>query len=339
MDETLDLIICVDDTDDLTKSTSTGAVAERIAQIVQECGGYLPLGISRHQLLLHPDVNYTSHNSAMAFSARIVDDSLDEIYTRAVAALDQMKADTANPGLCMVVVPEDDYEEYQGIKTLVDFGLAAKMCVISKDEALRTANSIPWVTLTEHGGTGEGVIGALAGAGLRLSGCDGRFRGKWDLTALCGGGGEVVTNAKELRACAAAGDENPDEPVLAIPAAHLLEILEEQARGVAQLVDPDGVSLGPKTLVALVREAKPVLYGNTLTLVCELRDGVAWPCDKAQLEETPSGFCDTKRSCARFEADNDEEEMIGADEAAPICANCLYRRWTAQGFACMRKED
>jgi len=34
------------------------------------------------------------------------------------------------------------------------------------------------IHLSEHGGTGQGVIGALAGAGLRLSGNDGRFKGK-----------------------------------------------------------------------------------------------------------------------------------------------------------------
>ncbi len=39
------------------------------------------------------------------------------------------------------------------------------------------------VHLSEHGGTGIGVIGALAGAGLKLSGNDGRFKGKFRLRA------------------------------------------------------------------------------------------------------------------------------------------------------------
>ena len=34
-----------------------------------------------------------------------------------------------------------------------------------------------FIHLSEHGGTGDGIIGALAGTGLRLSGNDGRFRG------------------------------------------------------------------------------------------------------------------------------------------------------------------
>ena len=33
------------------------------------------------------------------------------------------------------------------------------------------------VHLSEHGGTGQGVVGALAGIGLRISGKDGRMKG------------------------------------------------------------------------------------------------------------------------------------------------------------------
>ena len=40
--------------------------------------------------------------------------------------------------------------------------------------------------LSEHGGTGIGVIGALAGAGLRLSGNDGRFKGKFAIPSRDG---------------------------------------------------------------------------------------------------------------------------------------------------------
>lgn len=57
--------------------------------------------------------------------------------------------------------------------------------------------------LSEHGGTGGGVIGALAGAGLRLGGNDGRIKGKY----FVGRQGEVLaaeeilqgTNIDEIR--------------------------------------------------------------------------------------------------------------------------------------------
>src|SRR5699024_1865694 len=65
------LICCVDDTDELSGDTSTGAVAEAIADRALQMGAEILLGISRHQLLVHPDVPYTSHNSSMCFSAHI----------------------------------------------------------------------------------------------------------------------------------------------------------------------------------------------------------------------------------------------------------------------------
>ncbi len=48
------------------------------------------------------------------------------------------------------------------------------------------------VHLSEHGGTGGGVIGALAATGLRLFGNDGRYRGWHRL----GSAGEVTTVAE-----------------------------------------------------------------------------------------------------------------------------------------------
>ena len=38
--------------------------------------------------------------------------------------------------------------------------------------------------LSEHGGTGDGIIGALAGVGLRLGKNDGRVRGKLQVTGV-----------------------------------------------------------------------------------------------------------------------------------------------------------
>jgi len=40
--------------------------------------------------------------------------------------------------------------------------------------------------LSEHGGTGQGVVGALAGVGLRLSGRDGRVRGGLQISGASG---------------------------------------------------------------------------------------------------------------------------------------------------------
>ena len=175
------LIICVDDTDDESKSTSTGEIAEIIASSAQELGATILLGISRHQLLLDPSIQYTSHNSSMAFEALIDNDKYEQLYKLAVRAIDENKVAAADPGLCIVDLPSDTDDALANINKLIAFGQKAKREVCSKDEAYALADSIPWVDLSEHGGDGSGVIGAIAGVGLRLSGNDGRFRGKWNL--------------------------------------------------------------------------------------------------------------------------------------------------------------
>ncbi len=56
----------------------------------------------------------------------------------------------------------------------------AKQAVISKAAAYDLARQAG-IHLSEHGGTGDGVVGAVAGVGLRLSGNDGRYRGWYHL--------------------------------------------------------------------------------------------------------------------------------------------------------------
>lgn len=76
-------------------------------------------------------------------------------------------------------------------KTLMDFGLDAKRSILGKTAAYDLARELD-VHLSEHGGTGGGVIGALAATGLRLSSNDGRFRG-WH---QCGRTGKLLSVAE-----------------------------------------------------------------------------------------------------------------------------------------------
>jgi hypothetical protein len=62
----------------------------------------------------------------------------------------------------------------------MSFGKKAKTTVLTKDEAYGLAEDLG-VHLSEHGGDGLGIIGALAGCGLRLTGNDGRFRGHFQV--------------------------------------------------------------------------------------------------------------------------------------------------------------
>ncbi|MGN0702172.1 MAG: hypothetical protein ACI4KL_03225 [Lentihominibacter sp.] len=82
--------ICVDDADDLTKSTSTGKIADLIAQEIVNMGGTMDKGITRHQLLLHEDIDYTSHNSSMCM---VIDIEGVEIPQMQEAAVKVIKAE------------------------------------------------------------------------------------------------------------------------------------------------------------------------------------------------------------------------------------------------------
>ncbi len=167
------ILVCIDDTDNL-ESKGTGALALEISQEIMSEKLGVPKFISRHQLYVHRDIPYTSHNSAMCFEVDGVESQdLKNIKELCIGCLESKSAGGSDPGLCIVEL--DKLTDKQG---LMGFGQKAKASVLTKKEAYKTAQRLG-VHLSEHGGTGGGVIGALAGAGLRLSGNDGRIKGKY----------------------------------------------------------------------------------------------------------------------------------------------------------------
>jgi len=62
------LMICMDDTDNL-ESKGTGWLVEDACREMTAMGWGRYSMISRHQLFVHPDIPYTSHNSSMVFTA------------------------------------------------------------------------------------------------------------------------------------------------------------------------------------------------------------------------------------------------------------------------------
>jgi hypothetical protein len=164
------ILLSIDDTDNL-ESRGTGDLAAEIALALKQNGWGECSYITRHQLLVHPDIPYTSHNSAMCFSAEIKASCLESVVDYAAAFLARESAPGSDPGLCVAAVDRLERPEQ-----LVAFGQKAKQSVVSMAEAYALAEQLG-VHLSEHGGSGQGVIGALAGAGLRLSGNDGRLKG------------------------------------------------------------------------------------------------------------------------------------------------------------------
>jgi hypothetical protein len=155
--------IAIDDTDVLD-SRGTGHLARALAAELSSHGR--SLGITRHQLLVDPRIPYTSHNSSACLLLRTARDAarLAEI---AGAFLERNAARGSDPGLCVTagdaVTPE-----------IVAYGARAKQEIVTVPEAQRLAAAAHAV-LSAHGGSGLGVIGALAAVGLRTGGNDGRF--------------------------------------------------------------------------------------------------------------------------------------------------------------------
>lgn len=162
-------IIAIDDTDNL-QSYSTGVIAEFLSQMISTKFGCNCSDILRHQLLLDDRIKYTSHNSSMSFEVNSDKEILNEIIDISKDFLEKNHAKEADPGLCIVKI-----SNLNEVEKLIEFGFKAKNKVIQMEEAYELAKKLN-VHLSAHGGNGEGVIGALAGAGLRLSGNDGKYR-------------------------------------------------------------------------------------------------------------------------------------------------------------------
>ena len=97
------ILVSIDDTDNL-ESRGTGELASLIAEELEAHGWGRAGFVTRHQLLVHPDIPYTSHNSAMCFRAEIAEGALDEFIAHAGAFLQRESAPDSDPGLCVAVI-------------------------------------------------------------------------------------------------------------------------------------------------------------------------------------------------------------------------------------------
>lgn len=158
-------LIGVDDTD-YGDSIGTGAFARELMVHLQTHLDVRPKGITRHQLLVHPDIPYTSHNSAACLALDTFY-SIEKIAERCRRFVQFLFHPGADPGLC-IAPPEHFTAE------MVAFGQLAQTEVVSKKAALQLATAAN-ILLEEHGGEGIGVIGALCACALRADGNDGRF--------------------------------------------------------------------------------------------------------------------------------------------------------------------
>ena len=159
-------LIGIDDTDNL-ESRGTGFRARCLGAELAEAGLARVGGVSRHQLLVHPDIPYTSHNSALCLDAHVADGRIDELRDHCRDFLLRESAEGSDAGLCIA-----EFETLNG--AVQAFGVRAKQEVLVRLEAEDVARDAG-VYLEGLTGDHGGMIGALASVGLRRSGTDGRF--------------------------------------------------------------------------------------------------------------------------------------------------------------------
>ena len=158
------IYIGIDDTDN-REGGGTGRVARAIADVLRH--DWPVVGVSRHQLLVDPRVPYTSNNSCNVI--HLAPEAPERVDRLALALhvqpllLDRCLPGS-DPGLCV------GGSELAGHP----FGTEVQQEVVTQSRALSLAESLG-VFLRPLGGTGDGVVGALAGVILAASGNDGRF--------------------------------------------------------------------------------------------------------------------------------------------------------------------
>lgn len=296
----MNYLISIDDTDDVTKSVSTGSIAEKIGRVLTGSGGRIRDGISRHQLLLSDEIAYTSHNSAMCIEIGIDSMSSGEILEVCEKIIKENMARASDPGLAVCIT-----DRVSDPGRLIAFGFEAKKEVKHKDEAYALAASTDGVFLKELGGSGAGVIGALAGIGLRLSRSDGSLRGKEGRDLA----GSVVTAGEICRRFDA-----------------------------DMVVCGDGNVLGEDSPVRIDEFIKLMYFdGHKCCIVRPGEDGIFVTIHQHQerekfMEITGQAVCES------FLPDNDEEEYA-VPQGSQSCFNCLYRRWIGGGFRCMKAGE
>lgn len=169
----VDILIGIDDTDNLT-SPGTGRRARALLRELAAAGVGTPAGATRHQLFVDDRIPYTSHNSSACLAWRSADGDPHAVRTKIVEIaaqfLERVCPPDADPGLA-VALPSELTET---APLLVDFGRRAK-CEVLLTEQARQLAAATGVHLSGHGGTQDGVLGALAAVGLHLSGNDGLF--------------------------------------------------------------------------------------------------------------------------------------------------------------------
>jgi hypothetical protein len=219
------LLIGIDDTDNL-ESRGTGFRAREMGRLLTEGGLGKLTGITRHQLLFDRRIPYTSHNSSACLDVEST--KIKELQIFCADYLLRESAEGSDAGLC--IVPYDKVSE-----RIIQWGFRAKKEIITQEEAREIA-SHENIFLEGYTGTKGGIIGSLAGVGLRKHGNDGRFLWLKGMRELTG-----VLSVSEIK----------------------------EKTGVNEIMTIQNQSLSDETKVFLSEKWRPVMKNNKIIIFVE----------------------------------------------------------------------
>lgn len=158
-------VIGVDDTD-VPDSGGTGRLVRALAARFVADGLGVSRGVTRHQLLDHPRIAKTERNTCYALVVESAQ-SLNEVEDWAVRFVREHAERAADPGVAIL-------SRHSDMPHVLAFGRRCQQELMKLDDA-GTFSSEANVRLRALGGKRLGSIGALAAAGLRAGGGDGRY--------------------------------------------------------------------------------------------------------------------------------------------------------------------
>jgi len=159
------VIIGIDDTDNL-ESMGTGHLVRDLSCYLNENRIFSTKIIIRHQLYVHKDIPYTSHNSSASLSGTLLTD-FEKLVLACEEFLISNSATGSDVGLCILT------EDCEFDNTIIEWGLNAKRIILMEADAYQLAD-VSNIYLKGLTGRKTGIIGALAAVGLALWGNDGR---------------------------------------------------------------------------------------------------------------------------------------------------------------------
>ncbi len=286
--------LCIDDTDTID-SIGTGTICEEIRNTLIGDNIARCHPITRHQLLIHEDIPYTSHNSSMCFEGELLEGTINDVIRIGKSVLNVRSAKGSDPGLCVAQVTETIKRD-----ALVEFGYKATQVVLTKRDAYSLAEKMG-IHLSEHGGTGQGVVGAIAGVGLRISGNNGEGKGILKKVS------NRTYSVKEL-----------------------LDL-----DGIQKVMDTSGHVLEDRVTVHIQEPTKIQLHNHKFTLFAEQKPEGYVALTKKVVRSLQLGnqVFRLSNSCDLFRPDVPEEQI---EHELKSCLNCTYRRWTHTGIECVK---